>query len=212
MLTACAAHLCCAATDDNLLVKEVQFDGQIYPWHTEPSAVDSKWVYLDLFKQYGDFEDGVAYDVVIVVRGKVDSLCPANDFLHSSAACEFTMHGRDNMTQCCPHGATRRGPPPDDCCVDDIDKAPYRMEYLRTNSLPLSTSFDFAIRVVNVSGTDFDLEEKALCDSMTLDYAQIQICESARPGRGHMGREGDGWWHSGMKQPRMHCTACQPAG
>lgn len=160
---------------DNLLVKEVLFDGMNYDYYTQPSAVDSKWVYLDLRRQLSDFEDGVPVDVVIIVRGRVDSLCPANDFLHSTAACEFAMHGKDNTTQCCPHGATKRGPPPDDCCVDDIEKSPYRMQFLRSNTLTNETSFDFAVKVVNVTGPDFDLEEPALCDHMTLDYAQIQI-------------------------------------
>ena len=192
--------------DDNLLVKNVQFNGSAEDWFTQPSAVDprSKWVYIDLFKTLEDFDPEVPVDVVITVRGKVDALCPANEFLHSSAACEFAMHGKYADTQCCPHGATKRQGPPDDCCVDDIEKSPYRMEVLRTNIKDNSTVFDLDIKVVNVTAKDFDAEELAMCDHMTLDYAQIQLCESG----GGPGGGGEG----GRRQPGGAYTVCEGWG
>jgi hypothetical protein len=36
------------------------------------------------------------------------------------------------------------------------------------------------VKVVNVTGIDYDLDEPAACDKMTLNYAQIAICESVQ--------------------------------
>ncbi|KAG2439400.1 hypothetical protein HXX76_004757 [Chlamydomonas incerta] len=163
---------------DNLLVKSVQFNGSVVPnYWTEPQGVrpDANWLYIPVMKDFADFQEETPIDFVVTVRGLIPSLCPANEFLHSPNACEFAMHGKDEDTHCCPHGATKKGGPYDDCCVDDIEKAPYRMEYYKNTPTEASTTYDFAIKVVNVTGIDYDLEEEALCDHMTLDYAQIQI-------------------------------------
>lgn len=159
---------------------------------TEPTGVypDANWVYINLFKTLADFDTRVPIDLVITVRGKVDSLCPANQYLYSPAACEFVIHGKDADTHCCPHGATKRGPGPDECCVDDFEKAPYRMQYLNTAVDDWVSTYDFAIKVVTVSNNDIDVGEEALCDHMTLDSAQIQICKC--PGRRHA-RGAGGW-------------------
>jgi hypothetical protein len=62
----------------------------------------------------------------VTVRGSVEDLCPAVSFMHSRNACEYAMHGHDGDFQCCPHGVTRPQGPPDECCVDDLQKTPYR--------------------------------------------------------------------------------------
>ncbi|PNH06258.1 hypothetical protein TSOC_007379, partial [Tetrabaena socialis] len=167
---------------DNLLIKSVQFNGTLQDYWVEKQGVkpDAQWVYINTFRNLDDFQESNPIDFVITVRGKVDSLCPANEFLHSDNACEFTMHGKDGDQHCCPHGATKRGGPYDDCCVDDIEKAPYRVDYIKTVLTPNTTAYDFAIRVVNVTGTDFDLDEPAACDHMTLDYASIQIYKNVQ--------------------------------
>ncbi|KAG2490586.1 hypothetical protein HYH03_010980 [Edaphochlamys debaryana] len=162
---------------DNLLIKSVQFNGTVMDYWTEAqgSLPDAKWVYINLFKDLSDFDEEVPIDYVVTVRGKVDALCPANEFLHSPAACEFALHGKDEDTHCCPHGATRRGGPVDECCVDDLEKAPYRIDYVKSVLSEPASTYDFFVKVVNVTGVDFDLEEPARCNHMTLDYAQIQI-------------------------------------
>lgn len=59
------------------------------------------------------------------------------------------MHGRNLGTdyQCCPHGITLPQGPPDQCCVDDIEKTPYRIEYLKHVPSPDSTLFYFGVQV-----------------------------------------------------------------
>lgn len=95
----------------------------------------------------------------------------------SPNACEYAFHGRDAdaNTQCCPHGITRKQGPPEDCCMDDLPKTPYRVEYVASGFGETTTEMDFQLRVVNVSGIDTDLLEPAVCDKMSLDYAQIQL-------------------------------------
>ncbi|KXZ52064.1 hypothetical protein GPECTOR_10g1087 [Gonium pectorale] len=167
---------------DDLIVKSVQFNGTVMDAWDEQQGVkpDAKWVYINVLKTINDFSDGEAVDFVITVRGKVDSLCPANEYLHSPNACEFTLHGKGSDQHCCPHGATKRGGPPDECCVDDVEKAPYRVQYIDTSLTDVKSEYEFAVAVVNVTGTDFDMEEPADCDHMTLDYAQIQIYKNVK--------------------------------
>ncbi|GFR43382.1 hypothetical protein Agub_g4456 [Astrephomene gubernaculifera] len=162
---------------NNLIVKSVQFNGTVQSHWDEGqgSQPDAKWVYINLFKTLEDFDSSTPVDFVITVRGQVDALCPANEYLHSANACEFTFHGKDGLSHCCPHGATKRTDPTDDCCVDDIEKAPYRMQYLHSYLSAATSEYEFAVKVVNVTNVDYDLVEPAQCDHMTLDYAQIQI-------------------------------------
>jgi hypothetical protein len=134
--------------DDNLLLKSVQFNGSaVSDFWTEAQGVrpGAQWLYIPVFKQYSDLSDGYPIDVVITVRGTVPELCPANDFLHSGVACEFVFHGKDDMSQCCPHGATRRAGPYDDCCVDDIEKSPYRVQYLASDIKANTTTYEFQV-------------------------------------------------------------------
>jgi hypothetical protein len=99
------------------------------------------------------------------------------------------MHGIDfwanHSSQCCPHGITKPQGPPEDCCVDDLDKSPYRMNYIDSKITVKNTVMDFNLAVVPVSNVDFDKTEPAICDKMTLDWAQIQLCESRELPRYH---------------------------
>lgn len=113
-----------------------------------------------------------------ILESNTEHLVPHAPAMCSSPnACEYAFHGRNELTQCCPHGITKKQGPPEDCCMDDLEKTPYRVEYVASAFGEESTAMDFQLRVVNVSGIDYDLYEPAVCDKMSLDYAQIQLCE-----------------------------------
>ena len=51
--------------------------------------------------------------------------------MQTQDVCEYTLHGRDGDYQCCPHGVTPPQGPPEQCCVDDLPKSPYRLDFAR---------------------------------------------------------------------------------
>ena len=107
------------------------------------------------------------------------------------------MHGRFDKTQCCPHGLTRLQGPPNECCVDDLEKTPYRMHYLQHTLKSTYTDYTFDVQVVDPTNIDFDGVEQDDCDKMTMDSASIQICE---------------WWEGGgacLCRPCMHMASIQ---
>lgn len=95
----------------------------------------------------------------------------------SKNACEYVLHGRDDKQQCCPHSVTRKQGPPDECCVDDMQRTPYRLRYLHHDLKNEETTYTFDIKITNPDQTEYDGAETANCDKMSLDYVQIQICE-----------------------------------
>ncbi|EFJ53177.1 hypothetical protein VOLCADRAFT_102797 [Volvox carteri f. nagariensis] len=161
----------------DLMVKSVLFNGTVVDYTLQPQGTtrNASWLSIGLYRSLDSFRMDVLLDLVITVRGQVPSLCPANDILHSATACEWSMHGKDGLTQCCPHGITRRAGPFDDCCVDDLGKAPYRMQYLGANVALNQTEQYFGVSVTPVTGEDNDNTESIVCDHMTLDSAQIAI-------------------------------------
>lgn len=97
--------------------------------------------------------------------------------MHSENACEYAIHGRDNKQQCCPHGITRFTSP-DTCCIDDLQRTPYRLRYLYHEPTVNSTTWAFDVALVPAyNDVDFDGTELGRCDRMSLEYTQIQICE-----------------------------------
>ncbi|GIL85699.1 hypothetical protein Vretimale_13191 [Volvox reticuliferus] len=161
----------------DLIVKSVLFNGSVVDYTLTPQAVtrNSSWLYIGIYRSLDTFKLNVLLDLIITVRGQVPSLCPANDILQSSTACEWTMHGKDGLTHCCPHGITRRAGPFDDCCIDDQGKAPYRLDYLGADVSLDRTEQYFGISVVPVTDDVADNMDEASCDHMTLDSAQIAI-------------------------------------
>lgn len=124
---------CCTCTSvDNLLVKYVLFNNTSYDWWASPNALNSsKWVSIAVHSTLTDLSPVTPIDLVITVRGAVDQLCPAVGFMQTQDVCEYALHGRDGDYQCCPHGVTPPQGPPEQCCVDDLPKSPYRLDFAR---------------------------------------------------------------------------------
>lgn len=180
LLTTAALPACCSCpscADNNLLVKYVLFNNTSYDWWLSYNTPNSNWVSIALHSHLSDFIPDVPIDLVITVRGNQDELCPAPLFMYTNNTCEYALHGRDGDYQCCPHGITPPAPPPDQCCVDDLTRTPYRLDFVRAQPTNASTKYLFAVSVVTPPDTDHDGEEAAVCDQMTLDWASIQLCE-----------------------------------
>ena len=58
-----------------------------------------------------------------------------------------------------------------------MQRAPYRLRYLHHTPTAAATTYTFDIDLQQTVIDEFDGYEVANCDRMTLDYAQIQICE-----------------------------------
>jgi hypothetical protein len=61
--------------------------------------------------------------------------------------------------------------------VDDLQRSPFRLRYLNHALTPTATTYTFDVELVPSTTTEFDGDETAQCDHMTLDYAQIQLCK-----------------------------------
>ena len=162
---------------NNLLVKYVLFNSSSVDWWMSPNANNSNWVSIGVHQPLSDFNSAAPIDLVITVRGAVSELCPAVLFMDTPQVCEYALHGRDGDYQCCPHGITPPASPPEQCCVDDLNKSPYRMNYISHTPSPQSTDYLFQVVVVKPSDLDYDGLEQAYCDTMSLDWAEIQLCE-----------------------------------
>jgi hypothetical protein len=101
--------------------------------------------------------------------------------MYTSNACEYVFHGREAKQQCCPHGITRPAAPINQCCVDDLPITPYRLQYIDHVPTTASTTYTFGIQIVAVSDWDNDGTITTLCNMMSLDYAQLQICACLLP-------------------------------
>ncbi|GFH06330.1 predicted protein [Haematococcus lacustris] len=165
---------------NHLAVKSVMVNGSLFDWTATQNSPDSVWLTLPLSLTSSDFSPLTPLDVVIVVRGKVDTLCPASEFLMSSNACEYAMHGQDGPQACCPHSVTFKStPPPSDCCQDDLQLTPYRVRYITHMPSRTATTYFFDLTVVPTpAGVDTDGTEVEVCTTMTLDWAQIHLYSS----------------------------------
>lgn len=98
--------------------------------------------------------------------------------MKSKNACEYVLLGHDGAQACCPHHITHKTKIEEDCnCIDDLDRTPYRLEYIKHQPSTDSTTYTFAISIKDTVDYDTDGYELGGCDKMTLDYALIQICE-----------------------------------
>lgn len=162
----------------DLDVKYVAFNGSVALWKIVRTGAnpDAIWVNIAPKLAGSAITRQQPLDVLIVVAGAVTDLCPASKYMRAKNTCEISLHGTDPTGWCCPHGLTRTAPPPDECCVDDLDHSPYRLTLDGSVVSADSTEYTFRVSTTEVECvTDSHARDTGACDKHSIQSSKLAI-------------------------------------